>query len=275
MPCGTICHWSSSFSENPDQPASPRFEPIGTRDMFSIPAATTRSRCPAWIADAAFIAACIDEPHWRSTVVAHTVSGQPGDQRGDAPDVQRLLADLRDAAHLDVLDRSGIEVESLHQPVQHLRGQLVGPHRRERAVPLADRAADGVDDQGVAHRLAVNLPHRISDRHAPRPRDALQRRDAAVVERQPGAGHEVLHRLRDEHLAGRRPRPPPAPRSRRRCLSTLSSSTSHSPVCSPARSSSPSSATASRIAQAHRIARAGPSKRAKNPSPAVSSSTPR
>ncbi len=45
--------------------------------MFSTPAATTRSRWPAWIAEAAFIAACIDEPHCRSTVVAQTVSGQP------------------------------------------------------------------------------------------------------------------------------------------------------------------------------------------------------
>src|SRR4029077_4210561 len=74
IPCGTICHLSKSLSESPDQPASPRFEPIGTRDMFSTPAATTRSRWPAWIAEAAFIAACIDEPHWRATVLAQTLS---------------------------------------------------------------------------------------------------------------------------------------------------------------------------------------------------------
>ena len=85
MPCGTICHFSNSLSEKPDQPASPRFEPIGTRDMFSIPAATTRSRCPAWIAEAAFIAACIDDPHWRSTVVAQTVSGHPAISEATRP----------------------------------------------------------------------------------------------------------------------------------------------------------------------------------------------
>src|SRR5437867_1037840 len=50
---------------------------------------------------------------------------------------------------------------------------------------------------------------------------------------------------------------------------------SHSPVCRPARTSSPSSRTESLIARAHRIARAGPSKLAKKPSPAVSSSRPR
>ena len=49
---------------------------------------------------------------------------------------------------------------------------------------------------------------------------------------------------------------------------------SHSPVCNPARISSPRSATASRTAIAQRIARAGPSKVAKNPSPAVSISRP-
>ena len=56
---------------------------------------------------------------------------------------------------------------------------------------------------------------------------------------------------------------------------TLPSSTSHSPACRPRRTSRPSARTASRIASAQRIARGGPSNRAKNPSPAVSSSTPR
>ena len=51
---------------------------------------------------------------------------------------------------------------------------------------------------------------------------------------------------------------------------TLLSIRSHSPVCSPARISSPSSRTASEIARAQRIARAGPSNVAKKPSPAVS-----
>ena len=36
---------------------------MGTRDMFSTPAATTTSRWPAWIADVALNAVCIDEPH--------------------------------------------------------------------------------------------------------------------------------------------------------------------------------------------------------------------
>ena len=50
---------------------------------------------------------------------------------------------------------------------------------------------------------------------------------------------------------------------------------SHSPVCRPQRTSSPSERTVSRIALAQRIARAGPSKVASKPSPDVLISRPR
>ena len=56
---------------------------------------------------------------------------------------------------------------------------------------------------------------------------------------------------------------------------SLSPTRSHSPVWIPARTSRPSSGTRSTISRAHEIARAGPSKLAKNPSPAVSISMPR
>ena len=72
IPCGTISQRSSSSSER-----SPPFEPIGTRDIISTPAETTTSSCPDQTAAAALKLHCIEEPHWRSTVVPHTVSGQP------------------------------------------------------------------------------------------------------------------------------------------------------------------------------------------------------
>ncbi len=72
MPCGTISQRSRSLSDR-----SPPFDPIGTRDIDSTPAETTTSSCPDQIAAAALKFACIDEPHWRSTVVPATVSGQP------------------------------------------------------------------------------------------------------------------------------------------------------------------------------------------------------
>jgi hypothetical protein len=56
---------------------------------------------------------------------------------------------------------------------------------------------------------------------------------------------------------------------------TFSSIASTSPVCSPARTGSPIACSASTVASAQRTARLGPSKVAKNPSPAVSISRPR
>src|SRR5438093_8036551 len=56
---------------------------------------------------------------------------------------------------------------------------------------------------------------------------------------------------------------------------SLSPSTSHSPVCKPARIVTPASRTASLIEHAQRMARAGPSNVARKPSPAVSISRPR
>src|SRR4029450_7970938 len=72
IPCGTICQRSVSFSDR-----SPPLEPIGTRDIISTPAETTTSSCPDQIAAAALKFVCIEDQHWRSTVVPHTVSGQP------------------------------------------------------------------------------------------------------------------------------------------------------------------------------------------------------
>jgi hypothetical protein len=55
---------------------------------------------------------------------------------------------------------------------------------------------------------------------------------------------------------------------------TLAPMTSHSPVCTPARTSMPNDRTAEVIASAQRTARSGVWKTAKNPSPAVSISRP-
>jgi hypothetical protein len=85
IPCGTIGQRSPIFSFTAPQPASPRFDPIGTRVMCSTPAATTRSRWPAWIAEAALNAVWSDDPHCLSTVVAHTVSGQPATSTAPRP----------------------------------------------------------------------------------------------------------------------------------------------------------------------------------------------
>ena len=74
--------------------------------------------------------------------------GPARDEDGAPPDVQRLLADLRDAAHLHVLDLARIEVDAADESVQNLCGELVGANLGKRSVPPPDRGADGVDDVG-------------------------------------------------------------------------------------------------------------------------------
>ena len=96
-------------------------------------------------------AACIDEPHWRSTDVAADGLGPARHERGHAPDVERLLADLADAAHLDVLDLARLDVETRDEAVEHLRRELVRAHPGEHAVPPPDRRAHGVDDECLGH----------------------------------------------------------------------------------------------------------------------------
>ena len=81
--------------------------------------------------------ACCDEPHWRSTVVAGTVSGNPAAEHGVAADVQRLGAGLHDAAHDHVVDECGVEVVALDERLERLGGQVDRVPTREGAVALA------------------------------------------------------------------------------------------------------------------------------------------
>src|SRR5690348_12791149 len=72
IPCITMS-WRSQTSGD----IEPLFDPIGTRDIISTPPETTRSSCPDHTAAAALKFVCIEEPHWRSTVVPATETGQP------------------------------------------------------------------------------------------------------------------------------------------------------------------------------------------------------
>ena len=98
---------------------------------------------------------------------------------------------------------------------------------------------------------------------------------AAILERDARAGHEVLDGARDEHLAGAGLR-----RDARADVdgdpAELVRRSARTRPCAGRRGSRGRAArTASAIARAHRIARAGPSKVARKPSPAVSTSRPR
>ena len=69
---------------------------------------------------------CWDEPHWRSTVVPGTDSGQPARQHGHPGHVEALLADLLDAAPDHVVDHGGVEAVPRHQRVQHVGRKVHG-----------------------------------------------------------------------------------------------------------------------------------------------------
>ena len=114
----------------------------------------TTSWAPAMTAWAAKWAACCDEPHWRSTVVAGTSSGQPGGQHGVAADVDRLGAGLHDAAHDHVVDQRRDRSVALDQGVEGLGGQVGRVPPRQLAVALAPGGADGIDDHGGGHGAA-------------------------------------------------------------------------------------------------------------------------
>ena len=125
--------------------------------------------------------------------------------------------------------------------------------RRERAVPLADRAANGVDDQGVTHRSTA-----VRDRHAPGRPSARARRGPRTRCRSRRRGPSPCSRRAPRR---RRLRPRPARRCGRR---------SRRPSRRGARTRRCGRRRAARararrppceIARAQRIARAGPSKR--------------
>ena len=124
-------------------------EPIGTRDIISTPPEMTRSSCPDQIAAAALKFVCIDEPHWRSTVVPHTVTGQPAASATLRPMFQVCSLICVTQPHWTSSISPGSTPLRATQAVHDLGGEIVAANVRERAVLLADRAANGVDDECV------------------------------------------------------------------------------------------------------------------------------
>ena len=80
--------------------------------------------------------------------------GPAGGEHGVAADVERLGADLHDAAHDHVVDQGGVEVVALDERLERLGGEVDRVPARELAVALAAGGADGVDDDCGGHVLA-------------------------------------------------------------------------------------------------------------------------
>src|SRR6266550_4318210 len=185
-PWGTISQRSSSLSER-----SPPFDPIGTRDIVSTPAETTRSSCPAEIAVAALKFVCMDEPHWRSTVVPHTDSGQPATSGIIRPRFQPCSPICVTQPSWTSSISAGSRSCRATRPFKTCAASS-SPRIDASApffLPIGERTASMIRASGIHDRVEMPATHTLKLPFAP------------VDEDDPGAGDQVLDGTRHEHLA--------------------------------------------------------------------------
>ena len=98
--------------------------------------------------------ACWLLPHWRSTVVPGTVSGNPAPSRALRAMLTAWSPTWVTAPGDDVVDFDGIDTGALDEFAQAVGEQVDGQHVVQCAVglALADGGAYGADDDGVAYR---------------------------------------------------------------------------------------------------------------------------
>ena len=92
---------------------------------------------------------------------------QAGRQPGVPRDVNRLRADLRDAAHDHIFDRRRVDPGACDQFPQHVRCEVGGVDRREATVPLANGASNRPDDVCLRHD-ATSMTHAAPPPACPR-----------------------------------------------------------------------------------------------------------
>ena len=92
---------------------------------------------------------------------ALTVDGHPGNvlresrcEPGHTGDVAGLAADGVDATEDHVVDVTGVDTGALDQCLDDVRTEIDGVHAGQRAAPLADRCANGVDDVNLGHSVS-------------------------------------------------------------------------------------------------------------------------
>ena len=109
------------------------------------------SYAPAITPCATKCAACCDEPHWRSTLVAGTCHGSPPATHALRVTLQPCSPDWVTQPPTTSSIDAGVEVVALEQRAQHEPEQIGGMPPGERALALAERAcAAAVDDHGFA-----------------------------------------------------------------------------------------------------------------------------
>src|SRR3954463_8300288 len=144
-------------------------EPIGTRVIASTPPATATSYWPLSTPAAAKCTACCDEPHCRSTVVPGIDSGQRAPSTALRPTLSACsptwltvpqMTSSTTAGSMAVPPPKppdggprggGVDSGPLGQRAEDVRRQVDRVDVLVRAVALADRGPDGVDDDRVTH----------------------------------------------------------------------------------------------------------------------------
>ena len=99
-----------------------------------------RRRRPRATSDAARLVACCDEPHWAVDGGGGDRERQPGGEPGGAGDVERLLADLADAAADDLADLGRVDARALDDRLVDRAEEVGGVDGGEAAVAPPDGA---------------------------------------------------------------------------------------------------------------------------------------
>ena len=132
-------------------PVPPRaFDDIGARVIDSTPHAIAMSYAPAITPCATKCAACCDEPHCRSTLVAGTLHGSPAATHALRVTLQPCSPDwVTQPPTTSSMTPGSKSLRSMHR-AQHEAEQIGGMPAGERALALPERGAGGVDDDGFA-----------------------------------------------------------------------------------------------------------------------------
>ena len=136
-------------------PVPPRaFDDIGARVIDSTPHAIPMSYAPAITPCATKCAACCDEPHCRSTLVAGTLHGSPAATHALRVTLQPCSPDCVTQPPTTSSTQRGIEVVALDHRAQHEPEQIGGMPAGQRALALPESGAGAVDDHGfTCHNL--------------------------------------------------------------------------------------------------------------------------
>ena len=107
---------------------------------------------------AAKCTACCDEPHWRSSVMPTTDSGQPAANTALRATLAACSPVWLTHPQITSSTSAGSIAGALDQRLEDVRRQVDGVDARQPSIALADGRAYGLDDDGIAHASMLRGP---------------------------------------------------------------------------------------------------------------------